>query len=124
MSVADEKAGVLIKNAEALERMEKVDTLVVDKTGTLTEGKPQSKSSIIARRTAPTANEALRRAWRNPASTRSRSDTCGRQKDRGAASCVDSNQLPGKGVRGTIDGQVALGQCTLNEDEGINIPGS
>ncbi len=35
------QAGVLIKNAEALERMEKVDTLVVDKTGTLTEGKPQ-----------------------------------------------------------------------------------
>ena len=35
------QAGVLIKNAEALERMEKVDTLVVDKTGTLTEGKPK-----------------------------------------------------------------------------------
>ena len=34
-------AGVLIKNAEALERMEKIDTLVVDKTGTLTEGKPK-----------------------------------------------------------------------------------
>ncbi len=34
-------AGVLIKNAEALERFEKVDTLVVDKTGTLTEGKPR-----------------------------------------------------------------------------------
>ena len=36
-------AGVLIKSAEALERMEKVDTLVVDKTGTLTEGKPQGR---------------------------------------------------------------------------------
>ena len=35
------QAGVLIKNAEALERMEKIDTLVVDKTGTLTEGKPK-----------------------------------------------------------------------------------
>ena len=35
------QAGVLIKNAEALERMEKVDTLVIDKTGTLTEGKPR-----------------------------------------------------------------------------------
>ena len=35
------QAGVLIKNAEALERLEKVDTLVVDKTGTLTEGKPK-----------------------------------------------------------------------------------
>jgi P-type Cu+ transporter len=36
------QAGVLVKNAEALERLEKVDTLVVDKTGTLTEGKPRS----------------------------------------------------------------------------------
>ena len=38
--------GVLIKNAEALERMEKVDTLVVDKTGTLTEGKPKVVSVV------------------------------------------------------------------------------
>src|SRR3546814_12866827 len=40
--------GVLIKNAEALERMEKVDTLVVDKTGTLTEGKPAVTRIIAA----------------------------------------------------------------------------
>ena len=39
------QAGVLIKNAEAIERMEKVDTLVVDKTGTLTEGKPRLTNS-------------------------------------------------------------------------------
>ena len=43
------EAGVLIKNAEALERMERVDTLVVDKTGTLTEGKPQVVSIVPAR---------------------------------------------------------------------------
>ena len=42
--------GVLIKNAEALERMEKVDTLVVDKTGTLTEGKPKVVSVVPADR--------------------------------------------------------------------------
>jgi Cu+-exporting ATPase len=42
------KAGVLIKNAEALERMEKIDTLVVDKTGTLTEGKPKVVSIVAA----------------------------------------------------------------------------
>ena len=41
--------GVLIKNAEALERLEKVDTLVVDKTGTLTEGKPRSPRSSPCR---------------------------------------------------------------------------
>ncbi len=42
------EAGVLIKNAEALERMEKVDTLVVDKTGTLTEGKPAVTAIVPA----------------------------------------------------------------------------
>src|SRR6267378_1088832 len=42
------QAGVLIKNAEALERMEKIDTLVVDKTGTLTEGKPKVVSIVPA----------------------------------------------------------------------------
>ncbi len=42
------QAGVLIKNAEALEILEKVDTLVLDKTGTLTEGKPRVLSIITA----------------------------------------------------------------------------
>src|SRR5213075_1768099 len=42
------QAGVLIKNAEALERMEKIDTLVVDKTGTLTEGKPKVVAIVPA----------------------------------------------------------------------------
>ena len=48
------QSGVLIKNAEALERMEKIDTLVVDKTGTLTEGKP----SVVAIKTAPGIDES------------------------------------------------------------------
>ena len=42
------QAGVLIKNAEALERMEKIDTLVIDKTGTLTEGKPKVVAIVPA----------------------------------------------------------------------------
>ena len=42
------QAGVLIKNAEALERMERIDTLVVDKTGTLTEGKPKVVAIVTA----------------------------------------------------------------------------
>jgi Cu+-exporting ATPase len=52
------QAGVLIKNAEALERMEKVDTLVVDKTGTLTEGKPSVTAIVPAEGTDE--NELLR----------------------------------------------------------------
>jgi Cu+-exporting ATPase len=47
------QAGVLIKNAEALERMEKIDTLVIDKTGTLTEGKPK----VVAVKPAPGFDE-------------------------------------------------------------------
>ena len=54
------QAGVLIKNAEALERMEKVDTLVVDKTGTLTEGKPKVVAIVPAQGFAE--NEVLRLA--------------------------------------------------------------
>ena len=55
------QAGVLIKNAEALERMEKVDTLVVDKTGTLTEGKPKVIGGRAGRRVS-TRRELLRLA--------------------------------------------------------------
>jgi Cu+-exporting ATPase len=40
--------GILIKDAEALERLEKIDTLVIDKTGTLTEGKPTLQEFIVA----------------------------------------------------------------------------
>src|SRR5207237_4646290 len=54
------QAGVLIKNAEALERMEKIDTLVVDKTGTLTEGKPKVVAVVAAK--GFDDNEALRLA--------------------------------------------------------------
>ena len=57
-------AGVLIKNAEALETLEKVDTLVVDKTGTLTEGRPQVVTVIAApgMRTRPTSYASPRRS--------------------------------------------------------------
>ena len=66
-------AGVLIKNAEALETLEKVDTLVVDKTGTLTEGKPRVVSVIASRSGTETRTKccAWWRAWSREASTRS-----------------------------------------------------
>ena len=59
------RRGVLIKNAEALERLEKVDTLVVDKTGTLTEGKPKVVAIVAApglRRSRRAAARRQRRA--------------------------------------------------------------
>ena len=65
------RAGVLIKNAEALEILEKVNTLVFDKTGTLTEGKP-SVESVTAVPEATKLNWfAWSRVWSREASTRS-----------------------------------------------------
>ena len=66
------QAGVLIKNAEALERMETVDTIVVDKTGTLTEGKPDGRRHRDrVRASSRTRCCALPRASSAPASIRS-----------------------------------------------------
>ena len=58
------QAGVLIRNAEALERMEKIDTLVVDKTGTLTEGKPKVVAIVAAAGFRRERNLAARRQRR------------------------------------------------------------
>lgn len=106
------RVGVLIKNAEALERFEKVDTLVLDKTGTLTEGKP----AIISVQTAAGQTEAdiLRLA----ASLENRSEHPLAQaiveaaKERGIplAEATDFDSPTGKGVIGVVDGhEVALG---------------
>jgi len=64
-------AGVLIKNAEALERFEKVDTLVVDKTGTLTEGKPRVTAVVAAAGLTKPPSFRWARVWKNPANIRS-----------------------------------------------------
>jgi Cu+-exporting ATPase len=64
-------AGVLIKSAESLERLERVDTLVVDKTGTLTEGRPRVTAIVPAGGLAGTTCSGWRRAWSGPAGIRS-----------------------------------------------------
>ena len=94
-------AGVLVKNAEALERLERVDTLVVDKTGTLTEGKPK----LASRRRSDG-----RRKQRSPAGGGARAvqrTSTGRaivEAARDAAASVprsrDFQSVPGKGCRG------------------------
>ncbi len=120
------QAGVLIKNAEALEKFEKVDTLVVDKTGTLTEGKPRLTSIETA---SGTANDdllllaaSLERGSEHPL----------------AAAIVDAaldadldlveptrfEAVTGKGVAGEVDGQkVLLGNARMLEHAGID-PGN
>ena len=105
-------AGVLIKNAEALERLEKVDTLVVDKTGTLTEGKPAVVAIVPA--WSFTEAAALRfaasveRASEHPLASAIVADAAARGI---AAATVANFESPtGKGVLGTVEGRkVALG---------------
>ncbi|ESW60391.1 MAG: haloacid dehalogenase [Rhodobacter sp. CACIA14H1] len=113
------QAGVLIKNAEALERFEKVDTLIVDKTGTLTEGKPR----LIA--VLPEAGQDEATVLRLAASLERGSEhPLAEAIVRGAeargvalAEATDFEAVTGKGVKGRVDGRpVALGNLRLLED--------
>jgi len=116
-------AGVLIKNAEVLEIMEKVDTLVVDKTGTLTEGKPK----LVAVQAEPgfTEDEILRIA---ASLERSSEHPLAEAIVRGAeernielVGADDFQSVTGKGVTGEVDGHtVAAGNMKLLESLGIN----
>ncbi|GAC1573926.1 MAG: copper-translocating P-type ATPase [Novosphingobium sp.] len=116
-------AGVLIKSAEALERMEKVDTLVVDKTGTLTEGKPRVTAivpaqGVIADSILPLA-ASLERSSEHPLAAA----IVRVASDRGLATseAADFASVTGKGVTGTVDGKaVALGNAALMADLGID----
>ena len=119
-------AGVLIRDAEALERMEKVDTVVVDKTGTLTEGKPQvtaikpvegvRESELIQLAAGlergsehPLANAIIEKA---------------KSLDLALSEATDFDSPNGKGVTGRVDDRpIALGNRLLMESLGIDIAG-
>ncbi|MGD0635758.1 MAG: copper-translocating P-type ATPase [Beijerinckiaceae bacterium] len=117
-------AGVLIKSAEALERMEKVDTLVVDKTGTLTEGKPKVTAIIPAAgfsesEILPLA-ASLERSSEHPLAAA----IVRTAQDRGASiqEPTDFVSVTGKGVTGKIGGRVvALGNAKLMTDLGVTL---
>ncbi|MBX3602998.1 MAG: copper-translocating P-type ATPase [Rubrivivax sp.] len=115
--------GVLIKNAEALERFEKVDTLIVDKTGTLTEGKPK----LVAVMPEPGHDEAevLRlAATLEKGSEHPLAEAIVRgAEERGVklAEAQDFEAVTGKGVKGRVDGKaVALGNLKLVKDLGLD----
>jgi Cu+-exporting ATPase len=116
------QAGVLVRNAEALELLEKVDTLVVDKTGTLTEGRPRL-ASIVA---LPGFDEsevlghaaALERASEHPLAAAILDGA----KERGVSSGVVEafRAVTGKGVVGRVGGvEVLLGNARLLEERGL-----
>lgn len=116
--------GVLIKNAEALERLEKVDTLVVDKTGTLTEGRPSVTSIAPAADRDP--DEVLRlaasveRASEHPLARAIVAAADARGLELTAVSDFDSPT--GKGVVGTVEGRrILLGNAPFLEDHGVDV---
>jgi Cu+-exporting ATPase len=116
--------GVLFKNAEAIETLRKVNTLVVDKTGTLTEGKPKLVSVLPA--AGVTEPELLRlaasleRGSEHPLAAA----ICrgAEERDIPFAVAQEFTSITGKGVKGRIDGKVvALGNRTLMFDLGVEI---
>ncbi len=116
-------AGVLVKNAEALEVLEKVDTVVVDKTGTLTEGKPRLTS--IATLGGGDESELLRlaasleRASEHPLAGAILSAAA--ERGLKLSSVENFRSLTGKGIAGSVDGKnVALGNQKLLDDLGVS----
>ena len=117
-------AGVLIKNAEALERFEKVDTLVLDKTGTLTEGRPSVTAILPAQGFVEAdilrLSASLERGSEHPladAIVRAAKD-----RDIPLTEAADFDSPVGRGVRGTIEGrQVALGNTRFLGELSIDV---
>ena len=115
--------GLLIKNAEALERLEKVNTLVVDKTGTLTEGKP-AVTAVIPAGTIPEAElirvaASLERASEHPLAQAIVRAAGERNIALSEPSDVDSPV--GKGVTGFVEGKrVLIGSAKYLESEGVS----
>ncbi|HEX9640438.1 MAG TPA: heavy metal translocating P-type ATPase [Candidatus Krumholzibacteria bacterium] len=115
--------GVLFKNAEAIEVLRKVDTLVVDKTGTLTEGKPKLVSVLaeagIDEATLLRLAATLERGSEHPLAAAIVKGAEERGVPLAAAEGFDS--VTGKGVKGRVDGrEVALGNRALMESLGID----
>ena len=116
--------GVLIKNAESLERFEAVDTLIVDKTGTLTMGEPQLVAVLPA--TGHDEITVLKlAATLEKGSEHPLAEAIVRGADsRGVAlaEAADFEAVTGKGVRGTVDGKaVAIGNLKLVQDLGLEV---
>jgi P-type Cu+ transporter len=118
------QAGVLIKNAEALERMEKIDTLVVDKTGTLTEGKPKLVGIVPG--SGFEESEILRLAASvEQASEHPLADAivrAAKEKSLAQSKVEDFDSPTGKGAIGKVDGKtIVLGNAKYLASIGIDV---
>ena len=116
--------GVLFRNAEAIENFRKVDTLVVDKTGTLTLGKPR----LVTVRAAPGFDEgellriaaAVERASEHPLAAAIVAGS--EERGVGKAEVSEFDSITGKGVRGRVGSRrVALGNRALMEESGVEV---
>ena len=117
--------GILVRNAEALETLEKVTTLVVDKTGTLTEGKPQLSKIIAAEGVSQgqvlEAVASLEKASEHPLAAAILA--AAQKKGVALQPVLDFASHTGKGITGTIDGRkVAAGNAALMSDLEISSP--
>ena len=112
-------AGILIRNAEALERLEKIDTLVIDKTGTLTEGKPRITNvtgGIEMLRLAA----SLERGSEHPIARMIVDAALERRQQLGTVS--DFRAEAGRGVSGTVEGKkLILGTARLLKENGVDL---
>jgi P-type Cu+ transporter len=118
------RSGVLIKSAEALERLEKVDTVVIDKTGTLTEGKPQ----VVAVLTAPGRSDvellrlaaSLERGSQHPLAAAV--IAAAQRRNLPLAPARDFEAPAGKGVTGSVEGgRLVIGNRRFLEEAGIDM---
>jgi len=116
--------GVLIRNAEALERLEKVDTLVVDKTGTLTKGKPSVTSVVpigMEKRELLRIVGSVERGSEHPLASAILADV--EEKGIALPEVSEFQSHPGRGASGMVDGkQVAVGNRQLMDELQVSVP--
>ncbi len=117
------REGILIRNAEALEIFEKVDTLVVDKTGTLTEGKPRLTAVIPVEGFQVTqllqSVASLEKASEHPLAAAIIAGA--KEKSIELVTVTDFQSVTGKGVTGTLQGKrIAVGNAALMQDLGAS----
>ena len=118
------QAGVLIRNAEALETLEKVDTLVIDKTGTLTAGKPQLREILPLKALPPMEvlqiAASLERSSEHPLAAAILASA--EEKGLKLGAVEDFQSYPGKGISGIVDGKLAvIGNRALMSDLKIQL---
>jgi len=119
------QSGVLIKNASALEKMDKIDTLIVDKTGTITEGKPSVEKVIstnkLSEETLLNYIVSLNQYSEHPLAEAI--VNYGKLKNSDITKVIDFESISGKGVVGSVDGhKITLGNNKLLAQFSISIP--